>query len=178
MEFADSSWRKVLKSEKKISPRLKGLKMVLKKSFPIWKFFPWFWLKTPYFSLISLTGKSLQNFPDFLDQLEPIVQCHGSCSLCHGLRGYNLKLIKFKMLLLTPILRKDFYCVVFVIFFLESNFPWFIQNSPLFADFLVKFLFVMAFPWLEKNLSFFLHFPVPVETHFWLTFLHGKYHSL
>ena len=33
------------------------------KKFPDLKFFPWFWLKTPCFSLISLTGKSLQNFP-------------------------------------------------------------------------------------------------------------------
>ena len=37
--------------------------MVWKKSSLIWTFFPWFWLKTPGFSLISLTGKSLQNFP-------------------------------------------------------------------------------------------------------------------
>ena len=42
---------------------LKGLKMVWKKSSLIWNFFPWFWLKNPCFSLISLTGKSLQKFP-------------------------------------------------------------------------------------------------------------------
>ena len=29
----------------------------------IWNFFPWFWLKTSVFSLISPTGKSFQNFP-------------------------------------------------------------------------------------------------------------------
>ena len=34
------------------------------KKFPDLKFFPWFWLKTTCFPLISLTGKS-QNFPWF-----------------------------------------------------------------------------------------------------------------
>ena len=37
--------------------------MVWEKSSLIWNFFPWFWLEIPCFSLISLTGKSLQNFP-------------------------------------------------------------------------------------------------------------------
>ena len=37
--------------------------MAWKKSSLIWNFFPWFWLKNPCFSLISLTGKSLQKFP-------------------------------------------------------------------------------------------------------------------
>ena len=42
---------------------LKGWKWFWKKSSLISNFFPWFWLKTPCFSLISLTGKSLQIFP-------------------------------------------------------------------------------------------------------------------
>ena len=43
--------------------RIKRFENGLEKKFPDLKFFPWFWLKTPCFSLISLTGKSLQNFP-------------------------------------------------------------------------------------------------------------------
>ena len=51
---------------KKLFPQIFGFKRFengLGKSSLIWKLFPWFWLKTPCFSLISLTGKSLQNFP-------------------------------------------------------------------------------------------------------------------
>ena len=43
--------------------RFKRFETGLEKKFPNLKFFPWFWLKSPCFSLISLTGKSLQNFP-------------------------------------------------------------------------------------------------------------------
>ena len=64
LQFPDSSWGlTVLKNIFLRFIGLKGLKMVWKKSSLIWNFFPWFWLKTPCFSLISLTGKSLQNFP-------------------------------------------------------------------------------------------------------------------
>ena len=53
-------------SLKKHFPQIFGFKRFengLEKSSLIWNFFPWFWLKTSCFSLISLTGKSLQNFP-------------------------------------------------------------------------------------------------------------------
>ena len=64
LQFPDSSWGlTVLKNIFLGFIGLNGLKMVWKKSSLIWNFFPWFWLKTPSFSLISLTGKSLQNFP-------------------------------------------------------------------------------------------------------------------
>ena len=43
--------------------RFKRFENGLEKSSLIWNFFPWFWLKNSCFSLISLTGKSLQNFP-------------------------------------------------------------------------------------------------------------------
>ena len=63
LQFPDSSWDlTVLKNIFLRFIGLKGLKMVWKKSSLIWNFFPWFWLKT-HFSLISLTGKSLQIFP-------------------------------------------------------------------------------------------------------------------
>ena len=45
--------------------RFKRFENVLGKKVPDLKFFPWFWLKTPCFSLISLTRKSLQKFPWF-----------------------------------------------------------------------------------------------------------------
>ena len=64
LQFPDSSWGlTVLKNIFLRFIGLNGLQMVWKKSSLIWNFFPWFWLKTPGFSLISLTGKSLQNFP-------------------------------------------------------------------------------------------------------------------
>ena len=43
--------------------RSKRFENGLKKSSLIWNIFPWFWLINPCFSLISLTGKSLQKFP-------------------------------------------------------------------------------------------------------------------
>ena len=64
LQFPDSSWGlTVLKNIFLRFIGLKGLEMVWKKSSLIWNFFPWLWLKNPCFSLISLTGKSLQNFP-------------------------------------------------------------------------------------------------------------------
>ena len=64
LQFPDSSWGlTVLKNIFLRFIGTKGLKMLWKKSSLIWNFFPWFWLKNPCFSLISLTGKSLQNFP-------------------------------------------------------------------------------------------------------------------
>ena len=64
LQFPDSSWGlTVLKNIFLRFIGLKGLKMVWEKSSLIWNFFPWFWLKKPCFSLISLTGKSLQKFP-------------------------------------------------------------------------------------------------------------------
>ena len=63
LQFPYSSWGlTVLKNIFLRFIGLKGLKMVWKKSSLIWNFFPWFWLKN-LFSPISLTGKSLQNFP-------------------------------------------------------------------------------------------------------------------
>ena len=64
VQFPDSSWDlTVLKNVFLRFLGLKGLKMVWGKSSLIWNIFPWFWLKIPFFTLISLTGKSLQNFP-------------------------------------------------------------------------------------------------------------------
>ena len=64
LQFPDNSWGlTVLKDIFLRFIGLKGLEMVWKKSSLIWNFSPWFWLKNPCFSLISLTGKSLQNFP-------------------------------------------------------------------------------------------------------------------
>ena len=53
-------------SIKNIFLRLKGLKIIWKKSSLFW-IFPWFWLKSPCF---SLTGKSLQNFPWLMGTLQ------------------------------------------------------------------------------------------------------------
>ena len=64
LQFPDSSWG--LTVLKKIFFRfigLKGLKMVWKKSSLIWNFFSLILAEKSLFSLISLTGKSLQNFP-------------------------------------------------------------------------------------------------------------------
>ena len=60
------SWhllKKSFYSLKKHFPQIKRFENGLKKSSLIWNLFLWFWLKTPCFSLISVTGKSLQNFP-------------------------------------------------------------------------------------------------------------------
>ena len=58
------SWQLLrFNSLKKHFPQIYRFKNGLEKKFPDLKFFPWFWLKNPCFSLISLTGKSLQNFP-------------------------------------------------------------------------------------------------------------------
>ena len=58
--------------------RSKRFENGLKKSSLIWNMFPWFWLKTPRF---SLTGKVFKNFPEFPDRWEPCLwphqkQCH------------------------------------------------------------------------------------------------------
>ena len=66
LQFPDSSWGlTVLKNIFLRFIGLKGLKMFWEKKVPDLNFFPWFWLKIPCFSLISLTRKSLQNFPWF-----------------------------------------------------------------------------------------------------------------
>ena len=50
LQFPDSSWGlTVLKNIFLRFIGLKGLKMVWKKSSLIWNFFPWFWLKNPFF---------------------------------------------------------------------------------------------------------------------------------
>ena len=87
LQFPENSWGlTVLKNISLRFTGLKGLKMVWEKSSLIW-IFPWYWLKTPCFPLISLTGKSLQNFPWFpwsVGTLRKILHFNTARSHCDG----------------------------------------------------------------------------------------------
>ena len=70
--------------------RLKRFENGLGKKFPDLNYFSWFWLKTPCFSLIFLTGKSLQIFPWFpripwsVGTLRKILHFNKARSHCDG----------------------------------------------------------------------------------------------
>ena len=79
MQFSVSSWKKLLYSLKNIFSQIKWFENSFEKSSLIWQFSSWFWLKTPYFSLISLTGKGLQNFPCFPWSVGTPIMAYSHC---------------------------------------------------------------------------------------------------
>ena len=71
LQFPDGSWGlTVLKNIFLRFIDLKSLKMVWKKSSLIWNFFPWFWLKNPFFPDFP-DWKVFKIFPEFPDRWEP-----------------------------------------------------------------------------------------------------------